>query len=115
MTDIFQLTQTALNTLAPIPSGMDVQLDASGGLPETYLVYSLISAPPVQHADNLETERLFKIQVSIYTRADFTTLPDVDGAMTAAGFSKGDWRPLPYSSESRHYGLAKDYLILLNS
>lgn len=114
MTDIFTRTQTALDTLAPIPSGRDVQLDASGNLPDTYLVYSLITGQAAQHADNIETERFYRVQVSIYSRLDSTLAPDVDGAMKAAGFSPSDERELPYSHESRHHGWAKDYTILLN-
>ena len=105
------MTQTALDTLDGVPYGLDV-LD--GELPDLYLTYVLLSSNPGQHADNLETERLFRIQVSIYSRDDFTSMPDVDGAMTAVGFSKSDWRSLPYSTESGHHGLAKDYTILLN-
>ena len=113
--DIFEITQTALNTLAGIPSGVDVMLNDDGTVPDTYLVYDLIGAPPAQHMDNEETARTFKIQVSIYSRNDYTTLPDVDGAMKAAGFSRGDWRFLPFVQDTQHHGLAKDYTILLES
>ncbi len=114
MTDIFTLTQTALNTLTGVPSGTDIQLNENGALPDLYLVWQLITGTPAQHADNAETERFYRVQVNIYTIGDFTALPDVDGAMKAAGFTRGDERPLPYTQNSRHHGLAKDYTILID-
>ena len=111
MTDIYTLTQTALNTLTGVPSGMDIQLST---LPDLYIVWDLITGAPAQHAGDVETERFYRVQVNIYTIGDFDSLPNVDGAMIAAGFARGGERPLPYTQDSRHHGLAKDYTILIN-
>ena len=53
MATIFEITNTALGTISPaVPFAMDVLI---GTLPDTYLVYSLISGVGEQHADNAET------------------------------------------------------------
>ena len=114
MTDVFVLAQTALNTLTGIPSGADVILNLDGSIPDTYVVYDVVSAAPTQHADNAETERLFRVQVSIYCRDGYSAMPNVDGAMLAAGFSRGDWRQLPRDESTGHFALAKDYTILID-
>lgn len=114
MTTIFERTATALATLTPaIPYALGQYVTAGGGeLPDTFIAYSLISGDPAQHADNLETLRGYQIQVSIFARAGLVTLPDVDTAMLAAGFTKGPEHQLPYDKETRHFGLAKDYFYL---
>jgi hypothetical protein len=111
MTNIFTATNDALATLS-VPYAMDVFLASDGSLPDTYLVYSLISGVPVQSADNVETMRGYRVQVSILSVNGLASLPDVDGAMLAAGFQKGPERALPPDTESRHFGLAKDYFFL---
>jgi len=112
---IFSTTETALNTLVGIPNAMGVFLTASpDALPDEYLVYTEIVDISRQHADNLEKERVYTIQVSYYSRTGLAGMPDIDGAMTAAGFQRGPGRELPYDFDSRHHGFAKDYTILLN-
>lgn len=81
-------------------------------LPDLFLVYFLVSSPPEQHADDRETMRSYLMQVSIYSRAGLTNLPDVDGAMVAAGFQRAGQRELPYNQATQHYGLALDYIFL---
>lgn len=111
MTTIFEITAGALDTLTPTPYAMGQYITAtSADLPDTFLVYSLITGTPEQHADNAETQRSYLIQVSIFSRGGLVTLPDVDSAMTAAGFRKGPERQLPFDKETRHFGLAKDYI-----
>ncbi|MBI5951903.1 MAG: hypothetical protein HY865_09615 [Chloroflexi bacterium] len=114
MTDIFVLTNNALAAISPaVPFAMD---DYSGTpLPDTYIVYTLIVSPPEQHADNQETERSYTVQVNIMKTIGLTSLPDVDTPMLAAGFKKGPIRELERDQGSAHFGLAKDYVILLPS
>jgi hypothetical protein len=110
VTTIFEKVSTALATLAPIPFALGQYLTANGAeLPDTFIAYIEVSGNPEQHADNIETQRSYRIQVSIYARAGLVSLPDVDAAMTAAGFTKGPERQLPYDAQTRHFGLAKDY------
>ena len=108
MSNIFEITKNALATLNPaVPFAMDVFIGPS--LPDTYIVYSLISGTPDQHADNVEIARSYRVQVSIMNKDDLVNLPDVDSVMVAAGFMKGPERALPKDSTTSHYGLAKDY------
>jgi hypothetical protein len=109
MTTIFERTETALNTLTTITNAMDRLLTASGDLPDIYLVYSLVSSAPVMHHNNIESGRNYVVQVSIFSRAGLVTLPNVDAAMLAAGFRRGDERALPRDEQSGHYHLAKDF------
>ena len=114
MPNIFTVTNDALETISPAVSfAQDVYIGAT--LPDTYLVYTLISSPPEQHADNAETERSYRVQVSIFSKSGLASLPDVDTAMLAAGFRKSSFREIPRDKDSAHFGLAKDYTILLSS
>lgn len=113
MPNIFTVTNDALESISPsVPFAQNEYIGAT--LPDTFLVYTLISSPPVQHADNAETERAYRIQVNILSRSGLASLPDVDTAMLAAGFQKSSFRELPRSNDSAHFGLAKDYIILLS-
>ena len=110
MTTIFERVKTALDTLAPVSNAMGRMLTAGGGvLPDTFLVYSLITGNPALHLDDQEAAREYTVQVTIFSRAGLVSLPNVDGAMIAAGFTRGAERPLPLDIQSGHYGLAKDY------
>jgi hypothetical protein len=92
------------------PAAANVYVTATGeALPALYLVYFLISSPPLQHADNAETARSYHVQVSIYSQTGLNSLPDVTGAMTAAGFTRGPEWELPYNQLTRHYGLALEF------
>jgi hypothetical protein len=110
MTTIFEQIADVL-ILFDVPYGMGTYL-CDGDLPDQYMTYSMISGVPAQHADDAETQRIHRVQVSIYDRNGLADLPDVDAAMLAAGFEKGPERQLPRDDETGHYGLAKDYFIL---
>lgn len=114
MTTVLELTKNALASLSPsIPYALGQYLTASGAdLPDTFIVYTEVSGVPEQHADNAETQRTYRVQVSIYARGGLLSLPNVDTAMLAQGFRKGPERQLPYDAETRHFGLAKDYYYL---
>lgn len=114
MTTIFERVATALNTLSPVPFAL-APYKSAVALPDTFIAYQLIDSPPEAHADNVETARSYLIQVSIFSRAGLVSLPDVDTAMTAAGFQKGNWRQLPPDPATGHFGLAKDYMYLEHS
>lgn len=115
MTTIFERAASALATLS-VPYANQVELTATGSdLPDLYLVYFLVSAPPILHADNTERLRANRVQVSIYSRSGLVSLPDVDSAMVAAGFDRAGKYQLPYSRETKHFGLALDYIFLEES
>jgi hypothetical protein len=112
MTTIWERTATALTTLA-LPIAANRMIAASGQpLPDLYLVYQLITSPPEAHADNAEILRSYRMQVTAYSRSGLAGLPDIDAAMTAAGFMPSYKRELPYSETTRHYGLVQEYVYL---
>ena len=78
--------------------------------PDAYIVYFVVTDAAVQHADNLETHRSTTVQVTYYDRAGLAGMPDINGAMTAAGFMAGSRRELPYNQQTRHYGYALDFV-----
>jgi hypothetical protein len=109
---IWERVEDALDGLG-LPVAAGVMLQASGeSLPDAYLVYFLIADPPAQHADDAETLRNHHVQVSAYSRSGLSTLPDIAGAMVAAGFTRGPRRELPYNQSTRHFGLALEFWFL---
>lgn len=112
MTTIFERTATALSGLG-VDCANGFYITATGvDLPDTFIVFVLVSSPPVQHADDGETLRSNRVQVSIYSRAGLVGLPDVELAMKAAGFEAGAKYQLPYNSQTRHFGLGQDFMYL---
>lgn len=112
METIWERTKDALDTLTgsiPFSEGK-LQIATGEKLPDVFITYKLVDAPPEQYADDEEKMRTWKMQVSIFSRNGLISLPNVDGAMTAAGFTKGNITELPYNTETGHYGLATEYL-----
>lgn len=109
---IWEIAKTALDTLG-LPVAANVYLSATGdALPDTYLVYFLVSSPPLMHADDFEILRSYRVQVTAYSRTGLATLPDISAAMVAAGFSRSGQRELPYNQQTRHYALALDFIYI---
>jgi hypothetical protein len=107
---IWSITATALATLTPLPVSEGQKLIASGAaLPDEFATYFLVTAASVLDADDVEKLRCYTIQVSYFNRLGLGAVPDIDGAMVAAGFTRGPSRELPYDQVTRHYGLALDY------
>ena len=112
MTTIFERTVSALTPLG-LPVAASVYVTATGtDLPDMFLVYSLISSPPTAHANDQETLRTNRVQVSAYSRAGLVSLPNIQAAMAAAGFMAGPLYQLPYNSQTGHYGLAQEFVYL---
>jgi len=109
VSDVFSEVKSALTGLS-VPMWAGAYLGASGELPDVFLIYSLISDYPAQHADNTEQERAHRVQVSIYSRTGLESLPNVVGAMTAAGWMTGQRRMLPYQQQTGHHCLAIDFV-----
>jgi len=109
---IWERVKNALTGLG-VPISANLHIEASGAeLPDLFLVYFLVSSPPEQSADDHETLRSYRMQVSAYSRNGLTSLPNIDGAMVAAGFSRGPQRELPFNELTRHFGLALEYIYL---
>jgi hypothetical protein len=112
MTSIWERTASALTGLS-IPMADNIKLVATGSaLPDRFMVYSLVSSPPEQWADDEETLRSYRMQVSIYDRSGLAALPDVAASMIAAGFGRGPIRELPYDQATRHFGLAMEFIFM---
>jgi hypothetical protein len=112
MTTIFERVDTALATISPSVPFALAPYKSDAELPTQYLAYQLIIGTPELSADDEEKERSYLVQVSIFSRADLVSLPDVDTAMVAAGFTKGQERQIPQDPQTGHYGLAKEYTYL---
>ncbi len=111
---IWERVKAALETLdAPVVESVYIAATPDE-LPDLYLVYFLVAGVPVQHADDREVSREQTVQVSCYSRGGLANLPDVTGAMLAAGFTAGPSRELPYNQATQHFGLALDFDYLEN-
>lgn len=111
---IWERTATALGNLSPaVPYAGNVYPTNTGTpLPDTFIVYFLVTSPPEQHADDAEVHRSYTMQVSVFSRAGLVGLPDVDTVMVAAGFRRAGWRELAYDRVTRHFGVAKDFVFV---
>lgn len=108
---IFERVKNALATLSPaVPNSLAPYISTT--LPNTYITYQLIDGSPTQHADDVETERDYLMQVTIWDRTGLAVLPDVDGAMKTAGFEKGRERQMPKDPKTGHFGLAIEFTYL---
>lgn len=114
MTTVLERVKTALTALSPaVPFAYEKYLTANGAdLPDAFLVYFDADDAGAQHADNVETHRLWRIQVSYYSRAGAPSFDNVDAVMTAAGFTKGPGGKLPRDEQTRHFGRRRDYYYL---
>jgi hypothetical protein len=112
---IWEITQDALDGLG-VPVAESVMISSTKvPLPDLYLVYQLIDAPPILHAEDLEVMRYYRMQVTIYSRDGLANLPNVADAMVEAGFTRSSIRELPYNIDTRHYGLAMDFIYTSDS
>jgi hypothetical protein len=112
---IWEITQEALEVLN-IPLAANVMITATKGvLPDLYLVYQLIDAPPILHAEDLEAMRFYRMQVTVYSRNTLSICMAVADAMVDAGFTRSSMKELPYNTETRHYGLAMDFIFTSDS
>lgn len=111
---IWELVATALAALG-VPYAADTDRSVLGDpLPDLFLVYFLISGAPALHADNIEFERVYHVQISLFSRSGLLNLPDTDTAMLAQGFQFAGETHIPFTPATGHYGLAREYTILLN-
>ena len=109
---IWERMKAAWTSLGEEMAANQYMVDSLDDLPDRFIVYQMISDPPRQHADNLETSRLYRVQVTVYDRTGLADLPDIEGAMLAADFQRAGSVELPYNRQTRHYGLALDFYYL---
>ncbi len=109
---IWERVKSALSSLS-IPMAQSVYVPITGGnYPDAFIVYFLVSAPPDQHADNIETLTEYLVQVSYYDKSGLVNMPDIDGLMKTAGFTAGNRVEIPYNQTTRHFGLAMEFSYL---
>lgn len=109
---IWEIVSDALSTL-DVPVAENQMIAPSGEqLPDQYVVYQLVVDSPALHADDGEVLSEPLVQVAIYSRSGLSNLPDVAGAMTAAGFTRGERREQPYNPTTRHFGLVLEFYLL---
>lgn len=109
---IWERVYAALDGLG-LPLAASVYIPESGEeLPDSYIVYFMVDDPAEQHADNVEKLRQYRMQVSYYSRSGLVSMPDIVGAMLAAGFTRLPGRELPYNPDTRHFGIALDFAYL---
>jgi hypothetical protein len=108
--NIWERVKTALDTLG-LPLAANVYLSATPeALPDTYLVFQVISDPGRLYANDTEQLRSYRVQVSIYSRSGIAAIPDqVETAMINAGFTRLPGLELPYNLQTRHFGYAMDF------
>lgn len=83
-----------------------------GKLPDTYIVYFLVSDPPLSSADNKERSSLPKVQFSLFYRdiSVAKTIPDkIIAAVTTAGFKRANSGRIPRKPDTGHYGWRCDF------
>lgn len=113
MSDPYELTETALSGLG-LPYAADANRSALGTpLPDLFVVYKQVSGLAAQFADDLDTERFFRMQLSVFSRDGLVGLPDTDNAMESVGFVFSRATEIPFTRETGHYGQAREYTILL--
>ena len=110
MTTIWERTDSALAPLGVPYAASKLQIATGNDYPDLFMVYFSLPSTPEQHADNKETMRSYTMQVNIFSRDGLINLPDVDGAMMAAGFTKGNVIEIPLDPETGHFGLGTEFL-----
>jgi len=106
---IWERVYAALSGLG-VPLAESVYVPASGeDWPDEYIVFLLVVGTPVQHGDDQEQGREQRVQVTTWKRNGLLGMANTHAAMLAAGFTLVEERELPYSRDTGHYGLSRDY------
>ncbi|MEN6522842.1 MAG: hypothetical protein ABFD14_03870 [Anaerolineaceae bacterium] len=113
---IWERVAASLSSLQiPVSEGINLQATSANPpteKPAAFAVYSLISSPPEQFADNAETMRSYRVQVSYYSRSGLVGMPDIKTLMTTAGFMPGPITEIPYDPSDGYFGLALEYVFV---
>lgn len=85
-----------------------------GPLPDTYMVYFLVSEPALSSADNKERSSCPKVQFSLFYRdiSVMQSIPDkIIKAALAAGFIRNNSGRIPRKNDSGHFGWRCDFIL----
>lgn len=109
MTTIWERVDTVLATLEVPYAVSTFQVSKGEDFPDVYMEFFMVDMTPEQHGDDEELERSELVQVNVYQRVTLIGLPDVIGAMTAAGFTFAGGRQLDKDEDTGHYAISYDF------
>lgn len=112
---VWELTDLALSGIGVPYAANSMVLKTGDDLPDVFIVYQLISSPPIAHAENIEIMRYYRMQLSIFSRNGLANIPNVTARMVSAGFTRGPITELPYNGETGHFGLAFEFIYTSDS
>lgn len=107
---IWERVVSALTSLGVTMAANVLIVASEAERPAAYLTYFVVTSPAEQFADNLEKGRSWTVQINYYNRSGLAAMPNISGAMAAAGFSPSAQRELPYNQQTRHFGYALDFV-----
>lgn len=85
-----------------------------GELPDTYIVYFLVSEPPASSADNRERASIPKVQISLFYR-DISVMQGIPDKIikeaVSQGFTRVNSGRIPRKNDSGHYGWRSDFIL----
>ena len=85
-----------------------------GELPDTYIVYFLVSEPSASSADNKERSSIPKVQFSLFYR-DISVMQSIPKqiikAALTAGFTRVNSGRIPRKNDSGHFGWRSDFIL----
>jgi hypothetical protein len=110
MTTIWERTNSALTPLGVTMAEGILLMPSGQELPDLFLTYILVDDVPNQFADNKEQAKASRVQVSCFCRNGLINLPDITGAMISVGFIRSNTTEIPYNQETRHFGLALEFV-----
>lgn len=110
MTTIWQRVTDALSGLG-IPVHNARLIAEAAELPEKYITFQVIAAAPEDFVDDREISRNHLVQLNMWSTPGFESFPDVEAAMSAAGFAFQAERDMD-RAETGHYGQSKDFLFV---
>jgi len=111
MTTIWARVRSALSGLGVPVENNRLELQTGETWPDRYITFQAISAVPEEHVDDREVLRSHLVQLNLCSKNGFESFPDVEAAMSAAGFLFQSERDMDYT-ETGHYGQSKDFLFM---
>ena len=108
---IWSRTLSALSGLGVPVENNRLVSQTGEALPDRYITFQVISTVPEGHVDDHEVLRNHLVQLNLWSKDGFESFPDVEAAMTAAGFLFQSERDMDYT-ETGHYGQSKDFLFM---
>lgn len=84
-----------------------------GKLPDTYIVYFLVSEPSALSVEGREKSSIPKVQFSLFFRdkSIVKSIPEkIIAAVTAVGFCRSNTGRIPRKNDTGHYGWRSDFV-----